>query len=539
MSGMWTQIGVIAWAQFRTMRNHLPRTSAGTMLAWLLSLVWYGGFAALSIWLVVLIPQIPSAKLDGTLSAGLIGIFLFWQIVPLFTLSSGWSLQLNKLRMYPVRDSALFGIEVLLRVTSAPEMIIVLVGMLIGLLRHPDVPLLWPFALLLYIPFNLFLSLAIRELFLQSFARNRWRELFAILLVSVMVLPQLFLRTRLGEIAKPYFWKIAAGEAAPWHEVATLSLGLLSWKALALAFVWIFIAYRLAHRQFAKSMLAEETVEPARAFTSAPSGGGVGRLLESAVSLPGRLFRDPMAALLEKEFRSLLRMPRFRVLFGMACFLSVIVLAPMAFNSGDRVFMRANILPIVNLYGLLILSDALLLNVFGFDRKAAQVYFAAPAPFATVLKAKNLVAIAFIVMQGAIAVILMLALRLAGPRSIVNAVAASAVVGLFFLSAGNLISVAMPRPIDPTQTFRKQAGAKMQLWFLLCAIGMALLMGFAFLAQWALGSYWALLGVLALEFAIGLVVYRVALDSAAERGWRERERIMEALSKGASPIGLG
>lgn len=79
----------------------------------------------------------------------------------------------------------------------------------------------------------------------------------------------------------------------------------------------------------------------------------------------------------------------------------------------------------------------------------------------------------------------------------------------------------------------------MQLWFLLCSVGMMVLMGFAFLAQWALESYWALLGVLALEFVIGLIVYRVALDSAADRGGRERERILDALSKGASPVGSG
>ncbi len=202
--------------------------------------------------------------------------------------------------------------------------------------------------------------------------------------------------------------------------------------------------------------------------------------------------------------------------------------------------MHQELLPIVNLYGLLILSDVLLLNIFGFDRKAAQIYFVTPVPFAAVLKAKNLAALGFILAQSIIAAIAVTALRLSGgPESIGSALAASAVVGIFFLSAGNLMSIAMPRPIDPAQTFRKQAGGKMQLWFLACALGMTVLMGFAFLAQWALRSYWALVGVLALEFIIGLIVYRVALDSAADRGWRERERVIEALSKGASPVGLG
>lgn len=540
MRGSWSQVAVIAWAQFRTMRNHLPRTNAGSVLVWLISLIWYGVFAALAIGLAIMLPSIPLALLQRALPAGLMGVFLFWQIVPLFTLSSGWSLQLNKLRMYPVRNSALFGIEVFLRITSAPEMILVLFGALVGLLRHPEIPLLWPFFLLLYIPFNLFLALAIRELFLQSFARNRLRELFAILLVSVAVLPQLFLRTALGRIAKPYFWKIAAGEAAPWQETATLSIGLFSIKALILLLLWSFLAYRLARRLFAKSLLEEEVFRPANGAGEAKIRTGTSGALEGLLRIAGRLFSDPMAALLEKEFRSLLRMPRFRVLFGMACIFSVVVLVPVALEGGHHAFMRVNLLPIVNLYGLLILSDALLLNVFGFDRKATQIYFVTPAPFATVLKAKNLTAVVFILLQGMIAVIAITALRLTrGPVSIGSALAATAVVGVFFLSAGNLISIAMPRPIDPTETFRKQAGGKMQLWFLLCAIGMMILMVFAFLAQWALQTYWALIGVLALEFVIGLIVYRVALESAAARGWRERERIIEALSRGSSPIGLG
>lgn len=538
MSGVWAQIAVIAWAQFRTMRNHLPRTSAGTVLAWLASSLWYGLFAGLAIELIFALPKVGVVDLRKALPAGLMAVFLFWQIVPLFTLSSGWSLQLNKLRMYPVRDSALFGIEVLLRVTSAPEMIIVLLGALIGLLRHPDVPLLCPFWLLLFIPLNLFLALAIRELFLQSFARNRLRELFAILLVSVAVLPQLFLRTPLGRIAKPYFWAVAAGQAAPWHETAMLSLGVFSVNSLVLLLIWIFLVYRLARRQFAKSLLEEDVPRPAA--TKVSSRGVSIRGWDKLLRIASRWFRDPTAALLEKEIRSLVRMPRFRVLFGMACVFSVVILVPAAFETGDRVFMRANLLPIINLYGLLILSDALLLNVFGFDRRAAQLYFVTPTPFATVLKAKNLTAIVFILVQGAVAAAVTTALRLAGgAESIGNAMAATAVVGVFFLSAGNLMSIGMPRPIDPTQTFRKQAGAKMQLWFLLCSIGMMALMGFAFLAQWALNSYWALIGVLTLELIIGLIVYRVALDSAADRGWRERERIVEALSKGASPVGLG
>ena len=41
-------------------------------------------------------------------------------------------------------------------------------------------------------------------------------------------------------------------------------------------------------------------------------------------------------------------------------------------------------------------------------------------------------------------------------------------------------------------------------------------------ARWALQTNWALLGVLAFEFVIGLIVYHIATESAVERGIQER-----------------
>src|SRR5690348_16731860 len=136
---MWKQIAAIAWAQFRIGRNHLPRAGFGTVLTWFALLFWYGLYAALAFFLASRIPQIPIAQLAQWLPVGLLAVFAFWQIVPLFTLSSGWSLELHKIRIYPVSDAALLGIETLLRITTAPEMLIVLTGAITGLLRHSQI----------------------------------------------------------------------------------------------------------------------------------------------------------------------------------------------------------------------------------------------------------------------------------------------------------------------------------------------------------------------------------------------------------------
>jgi ABC-2 type transport system permease protein len=538
---MWPQVSAIAFAQFRIMRNHLPRTNVGSILMWLLSTLWYGMFAGFGASLAVALPRTSVLVIQEWLPVGLLSVFLFWQLVPLFTLSSGWSLQLNKLQIYPVSNGALFGMEVLLRLSTAPEMILVLVGVMIGLLRHAEVSSFAPFLLLLYIPFNLFLSLAVRELLLHSFERNRFRELFAILLISIAVLPQILLRTEAGRKLQPYLLSASKGQGTPWHEVAVLSSAPVSLLSVTITLVWIVGAYAIARWQFQRSLLQEEGFR----HNAAPLTIPVVRrtkppLFQRVLDLPGRVFRDPTAALLEKELRSLLRMPRFRVMFGMACIFGVLIFLPMSLRKSGTGFIASNFLPVVNVYGLLLLGDVLLWNVFGFDRNAAALYFVTPVNFDVVLRAKNLAAIVFMLMQTVAVWVLAAVLQVSiTPLSLVNAFAASAVVAIFFLAIGNLSSIAIPKPMNPIQTFRKQASGRMQLRLTATSLGMILMLGFAFAAQWALQTNWALLAVLAFEFLIGLIVYRLATESAVARGTRERERILDELSKGASPISYG
>lgn len=533
---MWSQISAIVWAQLRTMRNHLPRTNTGTLLGWLLFLLWYGMYAGFGVALAIWVPEVGVPDLRRWMPVGLLAVFFFWQLIPLFSLSTGWSLQLKRLCVYPISNGTLFAIEIFLRLTTAPEMILVLLGATVGLLRHPDIPFFAPFFLLLYIPFNLLLSLAVRELLLHSFRRNRFRELFAILLISVGVIPQVLVRTGLGRKIEPYVISASAGTGTPWHEIAMLGLGVFSVLSLVLTILWISICYGIAKWQFAKSVVQDET--PLRRSAIAVTAS-VRRApaFTSILDLPGKIFRDPVGALLQKELRSLVRMPRFRVMFGMACLFSVVIFLPSTLRGGGNSFMATNFVPLANLYGLLLLGEVVLWNVFGFDARAAQLYFVAPLPFEAVLKAKNLTAIAFMALQTLIVSAIAVAVRIAiTPLSITTAFAATAVVGIFFLSLGNLSSIAIPRAVDPAQTFRKQAGGKMQLWFALSSLGMVILIGFAFLARWALQSNWALFGIFAIEFAIGVIVYRIATESALQRGIQERERIIDALSRTGSPI---
>jgi ABC-2 type transport system permease protein len=530
---MIEQILAIMWAQFRITRNHLPRTGVGGVAMWIITGLWYSLFVALAGLAIAGLPAISLDVLRQALPISLLVLFLYNQTIPLLTLSTGWSLQINKLQVYPIWDGALFGLEVLLRITSAPEVIVVLLGGAIGLARRPDIPLPAALCLLLFIPLNLFLQLAVRDFVVHAFERNRFREIITIFFVSIGIIPQLLLRTGLGSKLKPYFLLFANGTGTPWHTAAALSLGRLSLFNFAVLTAWTLLAFWLARWQFARSLVRDDAFR----------GAAPAHRAKKDVSFPlldslSNLFQDPTAAIIQKELRSLLRMPRFRVMLGMACIFSTLVFLPIRMGEDSRgaSFFSHNYFVAVNLYGLLIMADALLLNIFGTDRGAAQIYFISPAPFATVIKAKNLAACVFILLQNLLVAILTPFFARVSPISLVSGIVASAVASINLMWAGNLLSVLMPRPVDPSSTLKKQANAKAQLWVLLCTIGMGVLVGFAYLARWAFDSDWALLGVLLFEFVIGAVIYRVALDSVVERGTHDRERIIDALSKNSSPV---
>jgi ABC-2 type transport system permease protein len=287
----------------------------------------------------------------------------------------------------------------------------------------------------------------------------------------------------------------------------------------------------LARRQFMHSLRREDSFRPA-AIANKVSQRGI-----DVVGSLTRCLPDPFGALVEKEFRTLVRMPRFRVLFGMACVFSIFVFMPVVMRVQQNSFVGQNALPITSMYGLLLLSDALLLNVFGFDRGATQVYFVTPLSISAVIRAKNLAAIAFVALQStAVPLLLFLFQVKFSWLSLAAGFLSATVETVFLLAAGNLLSVLVPRPIDPRTSLRQQSGGKMQMWLLACTVGMFLLVGAAFLARWATDRDWVLMAALALELAIGLLVYRISLDSTIAHALTSREQIVTALSKSASPV---
>src|SRR6266852_1816373 len=187
-------IGAILWGQWRTLCHFYPRGGAWSAAV---GFLWYGLWTAAAFAFLRVFSDpanLPVMRIG--VPGGLLLMFLYWQVVPLLLATTGSALDLRRLRAYPIPENQLFAIEVLLRVTSAIEMVLLFTGMIIGALLNPALPRWSVLAATLYIAFNLIIAVGLRDLLARLLARKRIRELVFFLLVLSAALPQLLLARR-------------------------------------------------------------------------------------------------------------------------------------------------------------------------------------------------------------------------------------------------------------------------------------------------------------------------------------------------------
>jgi ABC-2 type transport system permease protein len=533
---MWSQAGAIIWAQWRSTRNHLPRANVGGLVfTAVLTAVWYGAFAYLAVLAAVLLSRpVELEEFHKLLPPSLLLCFLYWQVIPVLLTSMGASLDLRKLLVYPIPERALFAIEVILRVSNGIEMMLLLAGVATGLLLNPAVPIWAPFTLVLFIAFNLFCSTGIRDLLVRLLARKRIREIVVFLVVIAAALPQLMLFRGSGTRVRQFFGSEPSA-ILPWTATARLVLGEFSWTSLGVLLAWTLAAYVFGRSQFERGLHFDSAEAAAR---SSSAMRRVSRL-EWWYQLPNALLPDPLGALIEKELRSLSRAPRFRLVFLMGFSFGLLIWAPIAFGraSTQHSFLTDNYLTMVSVYALLLLSDALFWNCFGFDRSAAQVYFLVPVKMSTVLAGKNLAA-AFLVLMEITAIALvcaLLRLPLSGLQ-ILEAFAVTCVITLFILAVGNMSSLYNPRAVNPVKAMKTAASSRAQALLMLAFPVTLAPVALAYLARYAFDTEWAFFGVLIFGAMVGVMVYLFSMQSALKAAADRREQIISALSSGEGPI---
>jgi hypothetical protein len=186
----------------------------------------------------------------------------------------------------------------------------------------------------------------------------------------------------------------------------------------------------------------------------------------------------------------------------------------------------------------MLLGEICVWNNLGLDRGAAQAYFTMPVSISAVLRAKNIAALFFIVLELLMVALLCVLVRMRITLgAFVEAVCVTMVFAVFLLSFGNLLSVRYPRPVDPAQSWRTGTIGRAQAYLLFLYPAAAAPIMLAFGAEYAFDSRPAFYGVLLLDLVIGLVVYDIALHSAAETAEEYKEHIVLTLGKAESPVG--
>jgi ABC-2 type transport system permease protein len=522
----------ILWAQWRSIRSTFPRSGGWV---YVLGFFWYAGWlsAAIVIAKVVANPK-EIGVLQSALPGSLLLIFLYWQVVPILMSATGASLDLQKLKVYPIPIRRLFVIEVLLRATAAVEMIIVLIGGAVGTIFNPKLPWASPFAIVPFVIFNLFFAVGVRDLVARMLRHKRVREIAVLLVESAMALPMLIATHPDAPLTAKFFSGTPAS-GWPWISTAHLFQGEEILRSLTWLVAWCAAAALFAAFQFRWTFASDRVEAPAAGFRP----GGHSGFMERLFRWPSAVFSDPLAAMVEKEIRFLARSPRFRLVFLMGFTFGLVIWLPLSMGRGmpTRSFLGSNYLTVVSVYSLLLLSEVCFWNSFGFDRSAAQMYFLAPVSFSKVLAAKNVSAMFFIALEvGAITLICAVMGMPISFGRVAEAYSVAAVIALFLLGAGNLLSVQQARGVNPDATFRSGSPGRIQAMLFVIYPVAFFPIGLAYMARYAFQSELAFYGILVLDAAIGGVVYKLALDSAVSASEEKKEQMIAALSQGDGPI---
>ena len=531
-------ISAILRAQWLSMRFAGRR---GAIFSVLTGVLWYGLWTGVS-WAAFELARVADAEhLEKHLPLAYLAVWVYWQAMPILSASMGSALDMRKLLIYPVPHPLLFRVELLLRLATGAEMIMVVAAGTAGLIRNPDAngwTAIPPAAL--FILFNLLLASGARSLLERLLSKRRVREALVFVLFLFWMVPRfLFLTGR--RPAVPRVWAGALATAFwPWTAAAWATLGHSAAPALLSLAAWTVLAAWFGRSQFERSLRFD-----AIAAQATPLGNGRSRahsFAESFYRIPRVLFRDPLAAIVEKELRSLSRTPRYRMVFVMGFSFGLMIWLPMVLGArAERhATLSQNFLPIVCVYALTLLGQVSYWNCFGFDRSAAQIYYAAPPSIRTTLVGKNLASLIFVYLEAFILIGIVSFFPVsASARQIVETLIVIGVCSLYMLAMGNISSVQYPRGLNPERVSQGGASSRFQaLVFLLYPLSLIPVF-LAYLARLAFSSDIAFYAVLSFAAIVGGIVYWIGLDSAVATAIGRREQIIADLSTADGPVASG
>lgn len=528
-SQAWT-LFVTQWRIWLNFYRRHGRTSF--VLSLLFSAVWYGGFAGIAVFAANFIADPGNLeRLRRALPIALFFAFAYWQGMPLLMASVGGMLDFKKILVYPIAERHLFRIEMLLRTALFCEMPIVMLGIMVGILRNPALPKWCIFGPVLFGMFNIALGAGLRDLIARWFQKKRVRELAIIAIVIVTALPS-WLSTQGAGASRYFAWMRDVPKSwLPWLAAGEASLNENGWVPWVSLFAMTLGAWAFSRRQFRKNLRFDAAAQRSSDIAAGPG------LFDRFLAWPQWVFRDPLGALVEKEIRFLSRTSRFRIVFTMGFTFGILIWVPMArMQSASPGWMGQNFLTVVVIYAMVLLSEVLFYNTFGFDRTAAQMYFLTPVRPSLVLIAKNIAAAFFIAAEVTLVTLACALLKMPVTAGrIAEAACVSLVMMLFLMAIGNLGSTRAPRAQNPTEGWKRASTSKLSYLSILLYPLIGAPIALSYLARYAFGTDLAFFAAIGAAIFIAACFYYVSLDSSVETLEKDREKFLTLLAQTDSP----
>jgi ABC-2 type transport system permease protein len=542
LPGVFEQVRLVAGVRWRILKNGLRKKHN----VWdLIAMIWVCFFSgAIVIGLAFAFftggYEFLAKGHIGLMSLLFWGIFLWWQVFPIFVAGFGSNFEFGTLLRFPLSLRAFYllglgyGLSDFAAISSICWVLCIIAGAATAQSSIAPAMILVSF---FFVLINLTLERLIGSWLERILAKRRTRELFIALFIMSMVSLNFLnpILQRWGRGAQPKFLRIVpylgwmpgslAGNAVQAAASANLRgysvavAGLLAWALATSALLW---------QRFAAQYAGEVISESAAPSTMRRR---VRRRMEGA-ERPG-LLSPQVAAMVVKEFRYLTRngfafltliIPPVMVIFFTLQFGPGSVLRQHSLKPG--MFFPAILAYLI----LILLSPAY--NSFAFESKGIQTYFMAPVRFRDVLLGKNLFLVCLVTFELTLCLAL-LTWRVGWPGAamFVSTIMAGAFAVLGQLAIANWSSLSFPKKMEIGK-MKGQRNSGVAVW---TAFGMQIVvMGVCalvlFAGRWT-GNPWLPTFAFVGLTAAALGGYRASLTAMNTLAEEKKELLIEALTR--------
>ncbi len=238
----------------------------------------------------------------------------------------------------------------------------------------------------------------------------------------------------------------------------------------------------------------------------------------------------PIAAIIEKEVRSLLRTLPFLYAIG-APLLLVLIISGSFLRGGVRAHTPLFAFPLCVFFAQMGFRQ-LFSNNMGTEGPGIQIYFLSPTPMRTVMLAKNL--FHSILFAGAIVIAgILAALRLGQPGG--DVVGATAAYFVFVLpcnlAIGNIFSLTMPYRVNPGRISRQRGSQASAMLSLLVEAGMLGVGALVFSLCSMGGMLWLAAPIFLVMALVATVVWLRILGNSGEMASQRKDLLIATLMK--------